>query len=286
MKTIAERLVFIRGTMTQAAFAARLGVNVNTLRAYEKGRALPGFEVLETLCAQFNVSPAWVLTGDGPVQPDQNAPRSPEPIEKESPLILESIRTLSLPPLHTSPEKSELPPRECISEALPLSFPDDKPTPPPAPRLGIPRQEKETVFSSDGEEIIALPVMRPRLKNGKPENDAHFQTSWGFRKTFLQERGNPDQMLLIRISGESMEPEIRDGDLVLIDCGNQDLFPGKLYAVGFDEAIYIKRVDMLPGKTLLKSVHSAYPPVILETATDINTYVTILGKVIWCGREY
>lgn len=284
MKTIAERLVFVRGTMTQAAFAARLGVNVNTLRAYEKGRALPGFEVLETLCAQFNVSPAWVLTGDGPVQASQSTSRPLEPVEKEPPSVLESIRTLSLPPLYAPPEKTEPAPQECFSEAL--SFPDDEPEPVPAPQKEKEWIDQHTTFSPEGKEILILPVMRPRLKNGKPEKDAHSQTSWGFRKTFLQERGDPDQMLLIRISGESMEPEIRDGDIVLIDRGAQDLLPGKLYAVGFDEAIYVKRVDMLPGKTLLKSVHPAYPPVVLETATDINTYVSILGKIVWCGREY
>ena len=47
MSSIADRLVFLRGSATQAEFADRVGINVNTLRGYEKGRALPGYEVLE-----------------------------------------------------------------------------------------------------------------------------------------------------------------------------------------------------------------------------------------------
>ena len=54
MNSIAERLVFLRGNMTQSEFADRMGINVNTLRAYEKGRALPGFEVLQTLFVNLN----------------------------------------------------------------------------------------------------------------------------------------------------------------------------------------------------------------------------------------
>ena len=55
MSSIADRLVFLRGSATQAEFADRVGINVNTLRGYEKGRALPGYEVLESLCSKLNV---------------------------------------------------------------------------------------------------------------------------------------------------------------------------------------------------------------------------------------
>ena len=74
MSSIADRLVFLRGSATQAEFADRVGINVNTLRGYEKGRALPGYEVLESLCSKLNVSPSWILTGQGNVL--QEAPFS------------------------------------------------------------------------------------------------------------------------------------------------------------------------------------------------------------------
>ena len=35
MSSIADRLVFLRGSATQAEFADRVGINVNTLRGYE-----------------------------------------------------------------------------------------------------------------------------------------------------------------------------------------------------------------------------------------------------------
>lgn len=71
MDNIGSRLTTLRGDETQTSFADRLGINVNTLRAYEKGRAKPGFEVLETLCVKFRIRPAWILTGKGPMHMDE-----------------------------------------------------------------------------------------------------------------------------------------------------------------------------------------------------------------------
>ena len=84
-------------------------------------------------------------------------------------------------------------------------------------------------------------------------------------------KGNPREMVLMRVSGDSMEPEIVDNDIVLIDQGKRDVTPGRLYAIGFDEAIYLKRIDILPGKVILKSTNAAYPPVELDTRATART---------------
>lgn len=65
----------------------------------------------------------------------------------------------------------------------------------------------------------------------------------------------------MRVSGDSMEPEIMDGDVVLLDQSKRTVVPGRIFAVGFEEAIYLKRIDLLPGQAILKSINPAYPPV-------------------------
>ena len=106
------------------------------------------------------------------------------------------------------------------------------------------------------------------------------------RSDFLHRKGNPREMVLMRVSGDSMEPEIMDNDIVLIDQGKRDVTPGRLYAIGFDEAIYLKRIDILPGKVILKSTNAAYPPVELDTRGDCEDAFRVIGRVLWCGREY
>ena len=234
MSSIADRLVFLRGSATQAEFADRVGINVNTLRGYEKGRALPGYEVLESLCSKLNVSPNWILTGQGNV----------------------------------------------LQEA-PFSGLNETPRPLPQPELAEP-------MPSGDVDLIMIPMVEARLSagHGSLEVGGDSERSYAFRSDFLHRKGNPREMVLMRVSGDSMVPEIFDNDLVLLDRGQTEISPGRLYAVGFEDAIYIKRIDKLPGKIVLHSVNPAYPPVSLDLRGDCADQFRVIGRVLWSGREY
>lgn len=67
MEHISERIRELRGSASQREFAERIGINMNTLRAYEKGRSFPSSEVLANICSFFDASPAWLLLGEGPM---------------------------------------------------------------------------------------------------------------------------------------------------------------------------------------------------------------------------
>ena len=171
MSSIADRLVFLRGSATQAEFADRVGINVNTLRGYEKGRALPGYEVLESLCSKLNVSPGWILTGQGNV----------------------------------------------LQEA-PFSGLNETPRPLPQPELAEPMPSCDV-------DLIMIPMVEARLSagHGSLEVGGDSERSYAFRSDFLHRKGNPREMVLMRVSGDSMEPEIMDNDIVLIDQGKRDV---------------------------------------------------------------
>ncbi len=237
MSSIADRLIYLRGNATQAEFAERIGINVNTLRGYEKGRALPGYEVLEALCLKTNASPGWILTGRGNVF--QDTPFSG-------------------------------------IEDVPHSLPGSQ-----NPELAEPA-------SSCDVDLLMIPMVEARLSagHGSFEVGGTSERSYAFRSDFLHRKGNPRNMVLMRVSGDSMEPEIMDNDVVLIDQSKRDITPGRLYAVGFDEAIYLKRIDILPGKVILRSTNPGYPPVELDTRGDCEDAFRIIGRVLWCGREY
>ncbi len=83
-----------------------------------------------------------------------------------------------------------------------------------------------------------------------------------------------------------MEPEVLNGDVVLIDQGKTRIVPGQMFAVGFEESIYLKRIDNLPGKVILKSANPAYPPLELDVRGDLAEQFRVIGRVLWVGREY
>ncbi|MFP5223837.1 MAG: helix-turn-helix domain-containing protein [Acidobacteriota bacterium] len=63
--TMAQRLRAIRGTLTQAEFAHRLGIHKNTLGRYERGESEPDTQIARLLCTAFGVQPHWLLFGSG-----------------------------------------------------------------------------------------------------------------------------------------------------------------------------------------------------------------------------
>ena len=56
--------------------------------------------------------------------------------------------------------------------------------------------------------------------------------------------------------------------------------------VGIEDAIYIKQIDTMPGKLVLKSMNPAFPPVEVDMRGDLAEQARILGQILWVGREY
>ncbi len=137
-------------------------------------------------------------------------------------------------------------------------------------------------------DLIMVPMVEARLSAGQGslQTDGNSERSYAFRSDFLHRKGNPDNMVFMRVSGDSMQPEILNNDVVLLDQSKTDILPGRIYAVGFEEAIYLKRVDMLPGKVILKSANPAYPPVELDIRDQQRDAFRVIGQVLWSGREY
>lgn len=63
---IGRRIVEVRGTVKQEAFAEKLGIHAVTLGRYERGERLPGTEFLLALASTCDVSADWVLYGIPP----------------------------------------------------------------------------------------------------------------------------------------------------------------------------------------------------------------------------
>jgi len=63
--TVADRLKFIRGSLTKVEFAGALGINRNTLLQWENNKLFPRFEKLQKIHKTFKVNINWLLSGEG-----------------------------------------------------------------------------------------------------------------------------------------------------------------------------------------------------------------------------
>ncbi len=131
-----------------------------------------------------------------------------------------------------------------------------------------------------------IPKVKARLSagGGSFEIGSEIKGYYGFRKDWLMTKGNMNKMVMMDIFGNSMEPEIKDGDTVLIDEAQKDILAGAVYAVGVDDTIMVKRLEKHPNKLVLHSDNKEYAPIYLK-GDEINS-VRIIGKVIWVCREF
>jgi phage repressor protein C with HTH and peptisase S24 domain len=136
-----------------------------------------------------------------------------------------------------------------------------------------------------GTEFDIVPKVKARLSagGGSFEVEPDIEGYYSFQRQWLLQKGNPRKMVLMDVSGNSMEPEIRDGDTALIDLSRTEILAGAIYAIGVDDTVMVKRVEKLPDKLVLISDNKRYDPVYLQGNEIIS--VRILGKVIWICRE-
>jgi phage repressor protein C with HTH and peptisase S24 domain len=139
--------------------------------------------------------------------------------------------------------------------------------------------------ASDDSIFKNIPKVRARLSagGGSFEVGSEIEGYYAFRRDWLTTKGNRNKMVLMDIFGNSMEPEMKDGDTILIDESQKDILAGAIYAVGIDDTIMVKRVEKHPNKLVLLSDNKDYSPIYLQ-GNELNS-VRIIGKVIWISRE-
>ncbi|WP_341806074.1 S24 family peptidase [Nitratidesulfovibrio liaohensis] len=94
-----------------------------------------------------------------------------------------------------------------------------------------------------------------------------------------------EERRVMRVTGESMEPDIKHNDAVLIDQSQRVPHPGLLYAVGVEDLVYLKSVNAEPGKLVLSSYNPDYPPIEVGARGDLSNGIRIIGRAVWVGRE-
>ena len=92
--------------------------------------------------------------------------------------------------------------------------------------------------------------------------------------------GVPERRLaLIPVSGTSMEPDLRDGDLVMIDRGDIEVLREGVYVFELDDRLYVKRLMLRGDRLVVESSNGDYPPFELNTLLERPSF-KIHGRVL------
>ena len=242
-------------------FALRTGIPLGQLRSVVQGRA-SRYTTLESIAAvmgmQLFIGPA--------AESGEKAPQLPEEI----------TRALQLPSDASIVDAVDLIEKDAMASQL---------------RDGMRAVQELTQRAAAAAELLprlaedsSTPRMIPfaervrlRTDTDKVEFDESAHLSIAVAEEVLPAWARADRLACVRAGGDSMEPTIHDGDLVVVDKDRRVAVEDQLFVVRTRDDLVVRRVRGVGDRWNLVSDNPAYLPRAM-TATDV-----IVGRVAWCG---
>lgn len=111
------------------------------------------------------------------------------------------------------------------------------------------------------------------------------KSNLAFRREWVSRvaTGSPEDLAALTVEGDSMDPTLAHGDLILIDTSQAWHLRDGIYVLRVDDALLVKRISVNPSskKLTIKSDNPIY-----DCWTDCDpSDVDPIGRVIWVGRS-
>jgi len=136
----------------------------------------------------------------------------------------------------------------------------------------------------DNSEIVQIPIHHARLSAGNGAIN-HVDAVKSFlaveRSLIKNELGvNPARLHLAHVRGDSMEPDLHEGDYVFIDKEDRYEIRKGYYALYYGGYDFVKRLQRLvDGSLNIISTNQVYPPIRVTTDTRPEEF-RIIGRVV------
>ena len=147
--------------------------------------------------------------------------------------------------------------------------------------------EKVALRPPAQEDFVSIPRRDVRLSAGHGfanMEDAPILDRIPFTREFLRERLHRTHtrgLLMVKASGDSMEPTIGHDDLVMVDTEDVEVRSG-IFAIVLHGEAMVKRLERTGAAVAIISDKPAYPVRHVENG-DIDAF-KVIGRVRWIGR--
>ena len=288
-----ERIEVLPGSDNLAEFCRQVGLNYENFRkSYQRNSGPPDSITLEKIANHFRLNLSWLITGKDSITPiNQIVGKKLKKYRKENDWSLEEFgRHLCMVPqvlkyyengswpitsdlLSNLSEKMNIPPHELIKEGNsdPVQIPELKIFQ-PASMSGVP--------SIKNEDYVSIPLTDSSIAAGQPiiqENNIE-----DYVLLHIRAAGKRKNLVASRVDGESMEPMLHSGDIVVIDRDDKKLSKNRIFAIFYDGGLTAKYLERQQNLLILRPINPLSQVQIINL-DDIPD--PIVGRVIGAWKE-
>lgn len=154
-----------------------------------------------------------------------------------------------------------------------------------------PPREAGTVYTTqlghDDFDVILRLDARLAAGAGVENGEVSYEGALAFCRKWLNEHNiSPSQACLMRVSGDSMCPMLRDDDVVMIDQRKTTIRNRHVYAlVDIDGSSRVKRVELVDNEMIILSSDNPDYPTETRRGPDMNR-IRILGEIVWSSHAW
>ncbi|HDO1329770.1 TPA: helix-turn-helix domain-containing protein [Aeromonas veronii] len=155
------------------------------------------------------------------------------------------------------------------------------------PNISRVENQFEQPSSDTASEFTTIPAYQVEASAGHGclITDEPLAEPMAFRSDWLRREGfDPAKMAVIRAKGDSMEPTINDGDVILIRLKNGEAPRDGLYVLRLDGGLFVKRLQFDLGGVRIISDNPLYKS--RDLSKEELAELDLVGRVVWAGKKF
>ena len=157
------------------------------------------------------------------------------------------------------------------------------------PRKPAKRKRRTTPAGLPGVPLSGVPEMEVEASAGSGALADEFvieKARWFVPEGMIRYEGDasPDDLRILRVRGDSMEPEMREGDRLMVDTARRVPATGEMFVLWDGNGLVMKRIEVVPyaGPPRLRLISAN--PHYADYTCDVEE-AHIVGKVLWTVRR-
>ncbi len=250
MRIIAENITHFRKQrgITQKELAKEVGITASTMTDYMKLRSAPSFGVIQKLADYFGVKKSDIDTT----------------FKEES--INSSSAVLSKSKIQSIYDELEpLEQRKVVTYAEKLRDEQEK-------RRKAKINEVSEAISLYQVEVVSETAAACGFNYGFGYEDTD-------RETIEVDEQPPRHDIATKVSGDSMQPDYQDGDILYLVDKGLTTYSGDLAVIAYGDRSYFKKIYTENGRLRLVSLNDKYEDIILDFPPAEDTHIKIFAVV-------